>query len=68
LGISESRRRIRAYRGFDGSAARAVFHGKVKAPNQKKSDAQSESADKKGDKHRRDNCEFYRRGPLLVEA
>ena len=68
LRIGNGRRRIRAYGRLDGSAARAFLHGKVQAANEKKSNAQRERADSQGDKHRRNNCEFHRRGALLVEA
>jgi hypothetical protein len=44
------------------------LHGKVLAPNEKESNAQCERADNQGDKHWRNNCEFHRRGALLVEA
>ena len=53
---------------FDGSAARAFLHGKVKAPDEKKTNTQRDRADKQRDKNRRNNCEFYRRCTLLVEA
>src|SRR6266404_242492 len=36
LRISDSRRRIRAYGGFHRTAARAFLHGKVQAPDKKK--------------------------------
>ena len=68
LRIGNGRRRIRAYVGFDGSAARAFLHRIVQAPNEEESNAQRERADSHGDKHRRNNCEFHRRGALLVEA
>jgi hypothetical protein len=68
LGISNGCRPIRAYRGFDGGASRAVFHGKVKAANEKKTDAQSHGSDKQRDKHRRDDRELDGRGSLLITA
>src|SRR5437879_1729943 len=68
LRISDGCRPIRAYRGFDGTAARALFHGIVQAPDEKETDTQRDRADKHRDKHRRNNCEFYRRGALLVAA
>ena len=68
LGISDSRRRIRAYRGFHGSAARTFFHGIVQAPDEKETNTQRDRADKQRDKNRRNNCEFYRRCTLLVAA
>ena len=68
LGISDSCRRIRAYGGFDGSAARAFLHGIVQTPNEKESNAQRDRANKQSDKNRRDNTELYRRGSLIVEA
>ena len=68
LGISNSCRRIRAYRGFHGSAARAFFHGIVQAPDEKETNTHRDRADKQRDKNRRNDCEFYRRCTLLVEA
>jgi len=53
---------------LDGSAARAFFHGKVQAPNEKKSHTQCQRAYEQGDENGRDNCEFYRRGALFVET
>jgi len=53
---------------LDGSAARAFFHGKVQAPNEKKSHTQCQRAYEQGDENGRDNCEFYRRGALIVET
>src|SRR5260221_162246 len=46
LGISNGCRSIQAYRRLDGGASRAVFHGKVKAANEKETDAQSHRSDK----------------------
>jgi hypothetical protein len=40
----------------------------VQAPNEKETNANCENADNQGDQHRRNNCEFHRRGALLVEA
>ena len=68
LGISDSCRCIRANRGFDGSAARAVFHGEVKAPNQKQGNTQCQRADNQRDENGRDEGELDRRGSLLVAA
>lgn len=68
LRIGNGCRRILAYRGFDGCTARAFFHGIVQASNEKESNTQRHRADKQRDKHRRDNCEFYRRGTPLVNA
>lgn len=53
---------------LDGSAARAFFHGKMQAPNKKQSHTQCQRAYEQGDENRRHNCEFYRRGALLVET
>ena len=68
LRISDGCRPIRAYRGFDGTAARALFHGIVQAPDEKERDTQRDRADKHRDKHRRNDCELHRRGALLVET
>ena len=68
LRISDGCRPIRAYRGFDGTAARALFHGIVQAPDEKERDTQRDRAEKHRDKHRRHNCEFHRRGAPLVAA
>ena len=68
LGISNGCRPIRAYRGFDGGAPRAVFHRKVKAPNEKETNAQCQRAEEQRDENGCDNCEFDRRGSLIVEA
>ena len=68
LGISDGCRGIRTNRGFDGSAARAIFDRKVKAPNEKEGNAQSHRADEQRDQDRRDNSELYRRGPSLIAA
>ena len=53
---------------LDGSAARAVFHGKMKAPNKKESHTQCQRAHEQGDENGRHNCELHRRGALLVET
>ena len=68
MGISDRRGAIRAYRGFDGSAARTVFDGKVKAANEKETNAEHHRADKQRDKHGSDDRKFNRRGALLVAA
>jgi hypothetical protein len=44
------------------------LHGKVKAPNQEKTDAQGDCADKQRNKYRRNDCEFHRRGAPVVES
>ena len=68
LRISDGCRCIRAYRGFDGSAACAFFHGIVHAPDEKESNTQRQRADKEGDENGRDNSELYRRGSLIVDT